>query len=114
MTRCDEVEIPVPAKDKIHKQWCLFDHDQTQHNTDLVTSQPDKVRNPRLFLNVDSGEEEDTDLVTSQPDAVRNPRLFLNVDSGEEDIQSVKVLSRKERSKFKNFSDLELNSRDVK
>merc|ERR1719219_3059994 len=32
VTQCSEVLVPVPAKDKIHQQWCLFDSEHQSHH----------------------------------------------------------------------------------
>ena len=35
MTSCNDVPVPCPHKEKIHKQWCLFDqHHHDNHHQD--------------------------------------------------------------------------------
>lgn len=87
VTRCSEVLVPVPAKDKIHKQWCLFDQ-----------------ASPKLS-NKDNKNDEAVVAVTA-----RSSRS-LSFDDDNEIVLSDVFNHRDRRSKDKSLSVLELNSR---
>ena len=95
------VEVPIPAKDKIHKQWCLFDQNQSQ------LSARDSTKEPQLTAQ-DSNNDE-ADLIFSG----RNARN-LSFDDGieKDEIVLSEVFNQRERRRERTFSTFELNSRD--
>jgi len=100
VTKCSVVEVPVPAKDKIHKQWCLFDQNQSRL--------PAKDNKKESQITAKDSKKDDFDVTLSG----RNARNLSFDDDLDDEIVLSEVFNRRERRRERTFSTFELNSRD--